>query len=137
MQLFFQKIHKKREPVTVLLLKYRVVNQSVAVRCRRRQLVAPFILRMSVVSFHPDKSHLMGCFCLQKPFPEIRVLHWLFLAVDPVFLQPGINPVLVKGIHQIFGIGIQFHLAGPVQRFQSHNGRHQLHTVVGGFLIAL
>ena len=45
--------------------------------------------------------------------------------------------MLVKRIHHIFGIRVEFHLAGPVQCFQTYNGSHQLHPVIGGFFISL
>ena len=39
------------------------------------------------MALNPDKLYLMGFFRLQKPFPQIRILHWLFLTVVPVFLE--------------------------------------------------
>ena len=42
--------------------------------CRRScEFIASLILRMSIMSFHPDKCHIVWLFRFQKPFPEIHI----------------------------------------------------------------
>ena len=44
-------------------------DQICSVRSGSRQFVAALIFRMSGMSFHPDKGHLVRCFCFQQTFP--------------------------------------------------------------------
>ena len=106
------------------------IIRSVPLCAVRRQCVTSLVLRMSIMSFHPDKSNLMLFLGCQKPFPQIHVFDRLIFPALPAFLDPSIDPVLIKRIHHIFGIRIQLNAARTVQRFQSFDHRHQLHPVV-------
>ena len=89
------------------------------------------------MSFYPDKSHLMRLLCFQQAFPEICIFNRFIFASFPAFFQPAVNPVLIKGIGQIFGVRIKLHFARSGQLFQTGDRCHQLHAVVGRPYISL
>ena len=93
---------------------YYVLNQLFSIRRGCCQLIAALILRMAVVPFDPDKGHLMGLFGFQKTFPEIDIFDRFVFPSFPAFLDPSLDPILIKGVYQILGIGIEIYLSGPI-----------------------
>ena len=70
-----------------------------------------------------------------EALPQLGVLHRLFVGGLPAVLLPAVNPFADAVLH-VDGVDVHLDRAGPLQAFQCHDGRHQLHAVVGGQRLA-
>jgi len=71
---------------------------------------------------------------VQAP-PQVFILDWLLVSGLPAPGLPAANP-FSHALHDVFAVGVQIDAAGPFQRLQRHDGRHQFHAVVGGQSLA-
>ena len=68
----------------------------------------------------------------QELLPEVHVEHGLLVALDPVALLPAGQPAFFHGVTDVFGIGVEVHLAGFAQGGEGRDDAAQFHAVVGG-----
>ena len=95
-----------------------------------RQLIAAFVFRMPGVTFYPFPFDLMMAERRIQPLPQVDVLNRLLIGGLPAALfQLWIQLVIPA---QVLAVGAERHFTGLRQRFQRHDGRHHLHTVIGG-----
>lgn len=69
---------------------------------------------MAGMALYPDEIHPVGGLCFQKTLPQVNIFHRTALTALPVIFHPVVDPVLVEGIGQVFGIRVQIYLAGAV-----------------------
>ena len=80
------------------------VNDQIISICRCScQCITPFIWGFTIMTFYPDKSYLMCFFGLKETFPQVTFFTGSFFPRFHLF-QPSVDPMLIKGIHYIFGI---------------------------------
>src|SRR5581483_11047041 len=68
----------------------------------------------------------------KQSFPEVDVGGWLAAGQLPAAGAPSLRPAEGHGLHQVLGVAVQYDDAGLTQRLEGHDGRQQLHSVVGG-----
>jgi len=66
-----------------------------------------------------------------QPLPQVDVLNRLLIGGLPAALFPVMDPA-GDPLAQVLAVGAERHFTGLRQRFQRHDGRHHLHTVIGG-----
>src|SRR5690606_14532875 len=93
------------------------------------------VLGMAGVAAHPVPGHVMALAGLVEAAPEVFVLHRLLVGSLPAAGLPALHP-LGDALAHILRIGEEVDRARALQGFQRHDGRHQLHAVVGGFGLA-
>src|SRR5579871_5846281 len=80
---------------------------------------------------HPDELDLMRLERRGEALPEIHVLHRLLAGRAPVPPLPVVDPG-GDAVAHVAAVGVETDTAGPGQRLERHDRRHQLHAVVGG-----
>ena len=70
-----------------------------------------------------------------EPLPQIDVLDRLLVGGAPAVPLPAVDPA-GDALTHILAVGVEIDGAGPLQRFQRRDRRHQLHAVVGGVRLA-
>src|SRR5689334_23380889 len=96
------------------------------------QLVAAIVLGMSAVSGDAMESDLVLSNELVEPFPKLVIFQrdkTALFATLPAVALPASHP-LGKSFADVLAIGIQLDDAGPLQRRQSLDHRHEFHAVI-------
>ena len=91
---------------------------------------------MTGVALNPDELHFVLALCGEQALPQIAVLDGLLVGSLPAAFFPSVNPVLVEGVNDVLRIGMDFDVAGAVERLECHDNGHELHAVVGGLGVA-
>src|SRR5262245_48595736 len=86
---------------------------------------------MAAMAFYPDPVDLVRRACRIQTLPQVDVLHWLLVGRAPAILLPAVDP-FGDAFAQVVAVGVEPHLARPLQCLQPTDGGHQLHAVVGG-----
>lgn len=86
---------------------------------------------MTAMPLDPLPFNTVGAGSFLQTLPEILILHWLTLGVLPTFPDPTRQP-FGDALLDILGIGVKCYTAGFFQGFQSADGGHQFHPVIGG-----
>ena len=101
------------------------------VRKARCKHVATFVIDVSLVTVHPDKTNrvlLQECI---EALPQLGIENRLFIGFFPAVFLPIFEPPLVDRLGQIFRVRGQRHVAGFFEKFKRRDRAHQLHSVVG------
>ena len=67
--------------------------------------------------------------------PQIGVLDRRLVGGAPAVALPFVDPAH-DAVAQVLAVGVDVDQAGPLERFERRNRRHQLHAVVGGVGLA-
>src|SRR3546814_7413014 len=95
------------------------------------KLVGALVLRVSRMSLHPLPVNAMGAGGLKQGLPQLGILHRLAIGRAPAVALPAENP-LGDAVADIDAVGVERHLAGPLQRLQALDRSGPFHAVVGG-----
>ena len=73
----------------------------------RSQLITALIFALPRMTFNPHVAHLMRLSRLEQLLPKIDVFDRRLLGVFPSACDPRFDPMLVEGVDQLLGIGIE------------------------------
>ena len=54
-----------------------------------------------------------------------------FVGLAPVFFDPVLDPMLIEGVGEVFGVGYEGDGTGFGECFEAYDGTEEFHTVVG------
>ena len=83
------------------------------------------------MGFDPMPADLVQLIQSEQFFPEVAVEHRFTATGPPVFQLPVLKPLLLEGVAEIAGIGIQFNPAWLLQGGKGLHRGSQFHAVVG------
>src|SRR5690625_391907 len=83
------------------------------------------------MAFHLDPLKCMRFSGFNDRFPQIPVLHWLFIRFLPPIELPVPNPYLIECIDDQSTITVNFYMARYFQCFQPLHHSLHLHPVIG------
>src|SRR6476620_660341 len=99
------------------------------------QLIGAFIADMARMAADPAPFHLMPRLRRIQRLPQIGILDRLLRCRLPAALLPAVYPFADALLH-ILAVGMQYDIAGPRQRAQCLDDRHQFHAVIRGIALA-
>jgi hypothetical protein len=85
---------------------------------------------VAVVPADPLELNRMLFAQTQQVLPQIDILGWTFVALDPAFGFPAAGPALCNAVDDILRIAEQGDVAGFFEGLKAANRRGQFHAVI-------
>src|SRR5262249_16960222 len=117
-----------------------VVGTALAVGEKRRhslagELVGALVVVMAVMALDPMPAYVVALNRLLEPLPQLDIAHRLLIRRAPAVPLPALYPS-GDAAAQIVRVGVEIDVRRRLQRLERGDRCHQLHTVVGGVLLA-
>src|SRR5712691_2276149 len=100
-----------------------------------RQAVGALVEIVAGVAAHPVPAHVVLLEGRVEPLPQIDVLDRLAVGGAPAVALPLLDPA-GDAAAQILAVGVEVDAAGPLERLERGDRRHQLHPIVGRMRVA-
>src|SRR5450756_1389697 len=90
---------------------------------------------MTGMAFHPVPMHGVKGERRIQTLPEVDILDRTLVGGAPTVALPAMNPTH-DAVAQVLAVGVNIDHAGPLERLQRRDRRHQFHSVIGGVRLA-
>src|SRR5262245_804989 len=98
-------------------------------------LVGALVVVMAVMALDPVPAYVVALSRLLEPLPQLDIAHRLLIRRAPAIPLPVLDPS-GDAAAQIVRVGVEIDVRRRLQRLERGDRGHQLHTVVGGVLLA-